>query len=181
MQPCQVFFSAKSITADYVWRDAMNQTFERIELGSPVLEISLDEKGNILDPWAKSPGSGAGDEPLFFPPDGIFIRDGGLTLKTPVGSMEAAIDAQIYSQDEVEGHIQFTQSDLAYEGIKGQFIGGVAFGINKDIIQLDSDLAVRSIADHFEDFEARPRTLGEGLKKGSTDADGIRLLGHGLI
>ena len=69
------FFKADKITAEYDWREAVKGRVEKLVFLRPQAQLTLDERGQIIDGWLPPQGTSTDGE-LVMPPKGIFIEDG---------------------------------------------------------------------------------------------------------
>ncbi len=120
------FFSAKKISVDYNWREALNLKFSRVEVTKPELMIDVDETGKIISEWLPTPGN-QGAPGVSLPTDGVKITDGAITLNSPFGTFAVDAEADIRSETDMSAFIIAPPQDLTY----GEFKGRV--GINLDM------------------------------------------------
>lgn len=95
----QRVFSAKTLSLDYQWREALKGRVNRIELSDAQLSVTVDEKGKIIDGWM--PASNP-DSEVVLPPQGIHLKDTGVKIKSPYGLVTAKGNVSFLSSEDVK-------------------------------------------------------------------------------
>ena len=107
------FFSAEKITVDYAWREALNGRMEKLVFLKPKAQLTLDDKGQIIDGWLPPKGEGDQGE-LVLPPKGIIIQDGTFTLGSPYGEATAQVSATYFAADNFTAKMDIAPTSFSY-------------------------------------------------------------------
>lgn len=111
------FFSSEQLTIDYAWRDMIKGRSKRIVLTRPKGRITLNSQGKIIDSWLPEDlySGGKGEsETQILPPNGIEIKQGGLHLLSPFGTLDVKIDGTYIAADNFNARINIAPTKLDY-------------------------------------------------------------------
>lgn len=114
-------FSAKRITADYEWREALGGTVKKLVLDSPKLAVTIDAQGKIIDGWM--PATDASGQGTTLPKDGIILNDAEITVSSPYGIVNGAGEITVMSIDTIAADLRFSQTTLRFEDMSATIEG----------------------------------------------------------
>jgi len=140
----EAFFKADKITAEYAWREALKGRFDKVVFLKPQAQLTLDEKGQVIDGWLPPEGEGENGE-LVLPPKGIIIEDGTFTLGSPFGDAVAQVDATFFTQDNFTAKLDIAPTRFSYGEWRMAGGGQVDIELKEDNPKLDVDLALSSL------------------------------------
>lgn len=147
------FFSADRIRADYVWREALEGQFNRLEFERGFARITLDKDGQIIDGWVP-PGMGQGGESGSFPKDGIVLTKSELMLETPYGELDVAGDVNIASPQNLSANLSMAPTTLTYGEGTFDISGRTEFTRKDGVIDAVGELTIPAIAHPAIDADA---------------------------
>ena len=139
-----VFFGAEKITASYQWREALKGRFSKIVFFKPEVQLTLDEKGKIIDSWLPPQDGGEGGE-LIVPPQGIIIQDGTLTVGSPFGDAVAKVDAVYFNQDDLTTQLDIAPTTFSYGDWRMAGGGQIDIELKQEDPKLNVDVHLSSL------------------------------------
>ena len=140
----KAFFEADKVTAEYDWREAFKGRFEKIVFLKPKVQLTLDEKGQIIDGWLPTKGEGDGGEGAL-PPKGIIIEDGIFTLGSPFGNAVAKVDATYFARDDFTVKLDVAPTTFSYREWRMAGGGQLDVELKDDNPKLDLDLHLSTL------------------------------------
>ncbi len=117
-------FSASSLALEYDVKRAFKGEFKRIVVRKPVLNIVLDEHGNIVGDYVPQSSAGAG---FTFPVNGIVVEEGLVVWQTAFGHGRTKLSAEIVSAQNWNVVYNSPNTQLSQNGVALalDFAGGV--------------------------------------------------------
>lgn len=137
-------FSAKTITAEYQWRDLLNGDVERLVLDRAVLRITLDAQGKITDGWMPA-GSGDGTQ-IKLPPRGITLKDAQITAVTPFGEIPLRGDINVLSRTAITADLTLAETTVNYKDMTVRVGGPMNIVLKDDDIELETNLRLPQVS-----------------------------------
>ena len=138
------FFKADKITAEYDWREAVKGRVEKLVFLRPQAQLTLDERGQIIDGWLPPQGTSTDGE-LVMPPKGIIIEDGTFTLGSPFGEATTKIDASYFSQDNFTANLDIAPTQFSYGDWRMTGGGKLDVELKGENPKLDIDIHLSSL------------------------------------
>jgi hypothetical protein len=98
---------------------------DKITLKEPVLRLTLDGSGNLIDSWV--PEGSDSSEPINFPKDGVYINNGLVNWASPWGAGTTGINADILSETTWQSQINMSSARFAQDDVEFDysFIGNI--------------------------------------------------------
>lgn len=116
-------FSADKLMIEYDWRDALKGRMKRIELTGAALDLTVDEKGKIIDGWM--PASNP-DSELVLPPGGLHLSGSRARLQSPYGLVTAKGDLSFLSFEDLKADFTIDPARFTFGALEVKGGGTVA-------------------------------------------------------
>lgn len=137
-------FSAERITAQYQWRDLLKGNVERLVLDRPVLRVTMDAQGKIIDGWMPT-GSDDGSQTAL-PPRGIILNDAQITAVTPYGEIPLRGDINVTSRAAITADLTLAETTVNYKDMAVRVGGPVNIALKGDDITVETNLRLPQIS-----------------------------------
>ncbi len=157
----EAFFSAKKITADYSWREAVKGQMQKLVFTAPKARLSIDGKGQIIDGWLP-PTSADNGGGFALPPQGLHIEDGAFSITSPYGNLAVLIEANILARDNFTAKLDIAPAQFSYKDYKFDGGGKLDITLQGDSPDIRIDARLTSLSHPVID------TKGLTLKGGFT-------------
>ena len=109
------FFSADRLDVVYTLEKLRAGELDKITLKKPVLRLTLDGSGNVIDRWV--PEASEDSEPITVPRDGIHIENGLLNWAAPWGAGATGISANIQSETSWQSQIDMKSARYSQNNV----------------------------------------------------------------
>ncbi len=142
-----LFFSAKRVTADYLWRDALEGRMKSVTIKQPQAHITIDKKGKIIDGWLP-PSAPKDDETAQnrLPENGLTLQAGEFFIQSPYGDANIRGDINLKSPQDYDADLTLSPTDLTYNDMT--LSGGGTFDVKttNGKIELISQIDVSNLS-----------------------------------
>lgn len=136
-----MFLTAQNVDVTYDWRDALKLKLRRVSVEKPDLTLKVNAQGDIINGWMPE-SRGSKTSTFVFPQDGIEISGGKITLESPYGDYEAAIDAQTRSEKDMTATITAEPQKVSHEMFNAVVGGQITANLLGDRITYEADLTI---------------------------------------
>jgi len=113
----KTFFSADKIAVEYAWREALKGDMQRLVFVRPRAQITIDEKGKIIDGWLP-PTSDESSSGSTIPQRGIKIEQGTFNIVSPYGHLSIDANADILAKDNITADLDIAPGRFSYQDYK---------------------------------------------------------------
>jgi len=136
--------AVRELRLDYIWPDIRDGKILRAELDAPDFTLRLNDDWQASDAWLidlLQPKEGAENTTAVgFPENGVAIKDGTLTVLSPLGEAVFYADTEIATPDEFTLALTLAPSDLAYRGFNAEGAGVVEVTRKGTEIKIDGQV-----------------------------------------
>ncbi|MEP1229780.1 MAG: YdbH domain-containing protein [Litorimonas sp.] len=123
-----LFFSAERVTANYLWRDALEGRMKSVTIAQARAHITIDENGTIIDGWRppSSPQDKSSSDDLI-PANGVAIQNGVFFIKSPYGAAQVSGDIDFKTKQNFTATLTMAPTDFIYDELN--LSGGGKFDV----------------------------------------------------
>gem|GEM_PF-4717411 len=162
--PATPFLTAKKVTLNYEWREALEGNIEQLSIEGPHLFGELDSDGKLISPIF--PKSGTDTTPILLPEDGIVVKNGSVTLKNVAGRIDFSLDAALNSFEDWTADVTSLSGVLSIGDVLIEPEGRASITVKENIISARPELS-------FARIKTPQFNLKEGFLSGTLNVDPI--------